>query len=237
LPRLIAKNFEVEGDIRHGIQTVARLPDWFAGTVTFTVSNSSMDMTARNIFLTMLAFLVPDKEEAVDAMIHLWYSAYLKPCHVRLLMERIRPFIADAARIVASRPQEAIFTRSLIEDDRGVRISLTAAQWVQLLHYFDFAEEDGDDESRSATARNEVVASETFNDERDLILLRNSAHTRVGIMKFREQGILQPFSHTGREFTIPNPYVVTYVPMYGPNKLTDLPRSHSVSSFVMAIGS
>lgn len=205
VPSLSANNFAVEGDIRHGIQTVARLPDWFAGTVTFTIANSSMDMTARNIFLTMLAFLVPEKDDAVDAMIHLWYSAYLRPCHVRLLLERIRPFIADAARIVASQPQEAIFTRSMIKDDRGVRISLTADQWTQLLHYFDFAVENGVDEPRSADARNEVVASETFNDERDLILLRNSAHSRVGIMKFRQQGILQPFSHDSSDFTVPNP--------------------------------
>ncbi|KAK0390795.1 hypothetical protein NLU13_0298 [Sarocladium strictum] len=195
----------VESDIRHGVQTIARLPDGFIGQITLTYSNDNMDMCARNILLVMLTYLVGDKDVAVDCMIHVWYSAYLKPCHVRILTEIIRPYIAQAAQVASDQRGDETLCRTFVENGRGLRIALTPAQWQALLTYFDFCQEDDAYEPQSAIARNEVMASDAYEDERDLVLLRNLPHCRVAITKFWRDGVVQPFGQDCSEFTIPNP--------------------------------
>lgn len=163
-------------------------------------------MLVRNVLLVMVANFVPDKNDAVDCMIHLWYSAYLRPSHVQALCEFVLPCIQQAVQMSHDHPDKnAICTRSWVHEDRGVSVALSADQWKMLLGCFAFAMEDDEINPQSVIARDEVTASDAYQDERDLVLLRNPPHRRVAIMKFWEDGVLQPFGDDCSEFKIPNP--------------------------------
>lgn len=186
---------------------MARLPSAFDGTVNYTIGDADMDMVARNVILLLVAYTIEDSVTATDCMIHLWYSSHLHDGHARLLTDRIRPLVAEARRLAEAHGTEeaTMFTRNFVNEDRGVTVTLSAAEWKILLGYFDFAPEDDVDEPCSVMCRDEIVCNETFVDERDMIMLRSPAHRRVAHLKFWKDGILQAFAQDTRHFTVPNP--------------------------------
>jgi hypothetical protein len=199
----------VGGDIRHGIQTVAGLPEAFTGTLKFTFGEANMDIVARTIVTILISLVIEDRAGALDLMIHVWYSSHLRPGHVRLITELIRPLIAKAYEqaIERSRGTDEVHWHglNLVEDGRGMFIKLKIEDWRELLDYFTFHPDNDMDHPPSIISRDEVVSADFVRDERDLILLRHPPHRRIAIEKFWRDGIVQPFGQQGRDFTVPNP--------------------------------
>ena len=163
----------------------------------------------RTIIIILISLAVEDKLTAVDLIIHVWYSAYLRPFHVFLLTEILRPMIAEAYVIALKKSRDAVehglYGHRIGTEERCLLVWLTVQDWRQLLDYFTFEPENDTDEAPAVVSRYKVVCGEGVADERDLILLRNSPHRRVAIMKYWKEGILQPFGQDGKDFSIPNP--------------------------------
>ncbi|ODM16214.1 hypothetical protein SI65_08213 [Aspergillus cristatus] len=67
--------FAASGDLRNIVKTVARLPRSYSHSLEITINDRDFEIVARNIILLLIALVVEKVDEAVDCIIHLWYSA------------------------------------------------------------------------------------------------------------------------------------------------------------------
>ncbi|RJE17186.1 hypothetical protein PHISCL_10477, partial [Aspergillus sclerotialis] len=83
------------GDLRNVIKTVARLPISYSRSLEITINDREFDIVARNIILLLIALVVENVDEAVECVIHVWYSALVRESDIDILHCRIRPLIED----------------------------------------------------------------------------------------------------------------------------------------------
>lgn len=168
-----------------------------------------MDVIAHTITIILISLVMEDRAAAADLIIHIWYSAHLRPSHVKLITKLVRPIIARAYELALAASSDTgedhPHEHRLVEHGRGLVIKLMVEDWRRLLAYFTFAPEDEGVDPASCLDRKAVTFNDAYTDERDLLLLRNSPHQRVAMIKFWQNGILQPFGQDSRDFTIPNP--------------------------------
>ncbi|RAH49614.1 uncharacterized protein BO95DRAFT_450149 [Aspergillus brunneoviolaceus CBS 621.78] len=87
--------FAASGDLRNVIKTVADLPTAYSGPLDITINDQVEDVVIRNVILLLVALVVDDPNEAIDCIIHLWYSTLVRQSDIRVLSDRIWPLIQD----------------------------------------------------------------------------------------------------------------------------------------------
>ena len=83
------------GDLRNVLKTVVSIPQSYDRPITLVVNDMDMDVVARNLIILLIALVTEDEAEAAECMIHLWYSALVRPSDIDILTTRIRPLIED----------------------------------------------------------------------------------------------------------------------------------------------
>ena len=73
---------------------LADLLTTYSQSLSITINDRDFDVVARNIMILLVA-LVVDKEEAIDCIIHLWYSALVRDSDMDILLNRVRRLIED----------------------------------------------------------------------------------------------------------------------------------------------
>ena len=86
------------GDFRNVVKTLASLPRTYTGDLLFAINDLDMDIVARNVIMLLLALMVEDPEQAVQTIVHIWYSADIRPLDAKLLAELIHPMIASKSQ-------------------------------------------------------------------------------------------------------------------------------------------
>jgi len=81
------------GDIRNVIKTIACLPTSSTQSTELYINDIDLDVVARNLILLLIGLVVEDDIEAIECMIHVWYSAFLRASDMATLRNRIRPMI------------------------------------------------------------------------------------------------------------------------------------------------
>ncbi len=66
------------GDLRNVVKTIAQLPNNYCQSVDVVVNDRDIDIMARNVLLLLIALVVDNVDEAVDCMVHVWYSAFIR---------------------------------------------------------------------------------------------------------------------------------------------------------------
>ncbi|KAF2741866.1 hypothetical protein M011DRAFT_413673, partial [Sporormia fimetaria CBS 119925] len=201
----IALLFASSGDLRNVVQTISSLPKRPKRELRVTINDADFDVVARNVILLLLALksLEDPKTKLSDiaeAMVHVWYSAFLTEELFDVLQTEIKPLITEFCQGL---PQPAIK-----EFSRGETFILTlkGTQWFQLRDYMDLPPDFGRRQAK-ALRDSHVLACDDKHyrelwDYNDL-----SPGSRLSTSRFRTDGILLPYGHPRRDFKKPNPTI------------------------------
>lgn len=158
---------------------------------------------ARNVILLLIALLVEAVDEAVDCMIHVWYSALIRQSDLDILQRQIRPAIEEVCRKIQGKPQDTKMRKTWTFGQHSLTLVLTKSSWNKLLAYTVIP--DGLTAERANQIRTAVTLAESRKDYRDRNLLMQPPSRRVAKNRFREDGLLLPFGSPRDDFQIPNP--------------------------------
>lgn len=193
------------GDPRNVMKTIASIPWDFRGRLTASINDVDFDIVARNAIILLIAFTVDDVDQAVDCIIHVWYSAFLTPHHVDILRSTVRPLVDDVCVKVAGKAFDVTLGKTWTFDHGSLRLVLRKEQWDQLLRSFE-TPADRTAKLASEIRRAVTLAPERI-DYRDRALFTKPGGQRLAATKFRDDGVLLSFGRSRAAFTEPNPTV------------------------------
>lgn len=77
LPCHDSEPFSASKDLRDVVRTVNKLPKEFKGKLTILMNDSERFAVLRNVLILQLLGTHPDRREAGDIALHLWYSVFI----------------------------------------------------------------------------------------------------------------------------------------------------------------
>lgn len=160
------------------------------------------------MIILLVALVVEDEAEAVDCILHIWYSAMIRQDHADILTARIRPLISTFVDGLEMDISGKNVGKTWTFGSRSLRVELPKMQWWALLAYLEVPSGLTRDSAREVRTR--VTLAEEHQDYRDRIMLSQLPPHRVCANAFREDGILLPFGRSRMGFDIPNPSVITF---------------------------
>jgi hypothetical protein len=178
---------------------VLALPISYKGACTMVINNWDPHITLRNIIILLMATLL-DASEAVDAIVHLWYSAAVDTNTLNVVQkigQYIRHFI-DVPEFMS----EDANTVGSIEFGR-IHISLLASQWLWILKWFDRIHEYSNEKAQHQ--RKHLL---TEGSERDFLqnyYYKLELYHRVAFSHYYKTGVLIPLASSTQHFTHANP--------------------------------
>ncbi|KAH7037034.1 uncharacterized protein B0I36DRAFT_402498 [Microdochium trichocladiopsis] len=195
--------FAASGDLRNLFKTLAELPESYTGTVRVTLNDRDLDVVARNIIMLLIALVLEDAEEAIDCILHFWYSCLIRKSHYEAVQARIRPLIQDVCVKIKAKSPGSLQAKTWKLGKHSLRLVLTQSTWTRLLSYMDLPQ--GLDGSKATRIRQAVTQAESRVDYRDRHLLFFSPAHRVAKTRFWKDGLLLPFGASRDDFVVPNP--------------------------------
>lgn len=191
------------GDIRNVVETIANLPQSYDKLISIAINDRDMDIVARNLIITLIVFQAPSDLEAIDGMVHVWYSAKITAKHADLLRTHIRALISDIVGKTAGKAPNTLLGKTWSFPQGTVRVELEKWQWDAFLAYFDVP--SGLTSTRADEIRREITMAPSRQDQRHRHMCAEKPAHRLCPMKYREDGILLPFGASRGDFIAPNP--------------------------------
>ncbi|KAK2680664.1 hypothetical protein RAB80_002457 [Fusarium oxysporum f. sp. vasinfectum] len=112
--------FVASGDLRNVVQTITQLPPSYEQPVEIIMNDHEFDVVTRNVIILLLALTADDRDEAVDCILHIWYSSFIRKSHVDILKQRIQPLIQSACDKVKDKPTKRILGKTWTFEKRSV---------------------------------------------------------------------------------------------------------------------
>lgn len=191
------------GDLRNVVKTVTQLPDTYNKPLDVTLNDKDPAVVARNLIILLIAMTVENRDQAVDAIIHIWYSALIRKSDLDILQTKIRPLIESAHKHTTGKASGTLLGKKWTLGGRSLRLVLRKSAWDGLLSFLDIP--NGLIAERADGIRRAVTLAEERRDYRDRHRLFQSPSRRVANNRFREDGCLLPFGSSRGEFLHPNP--------------------------------
>jgi hypothetical protein len=193
------------GDIRNVIKTISQLPKGHDKPVSITINDLDFDIVARNVIMLLVALTAEDQDEAIDCIIHIWYSAFIRKSDLEIIQRRVRPLIANICEEQKDKPADHSIVTTWKFGRWSLKLDLQKSAWDNLLLFTEVPE--GLAAKKENEIRTATTLAESRKDYRDRHFLFLSPSRRVAAQHFREDGILQPFGSQLDEFSEPNPLV------------------------------
>lgn len=192
--------FAASGDLRNIIKTIVGIPDDYNGTALCIVNDRDLLVVARNVVMLLTSLGFPPVI-AAEMILHIWYSARLKPEMLQNVKDRVRPLIAQVVEDIEQKKNGTLLSATWTLGSRVLSIRLFKYQWDFILKLLD-AEHPV---SKSEAQRENVMLNHTRVDYRERMLFQMSPSRRVCSVKMRESGMLLPFGSCLDEYTCSNP--------------------------------
>ncbi|KAF5984263.1 hypothetical protein FCOIX_2766 [Fusarium coicis] len=195
----------------------------FAGTILLalgwdqpmdiTINDRDLNIVGRTAIILLIALTSDDDTQAVDCIIHTWYSSFIRKSDQAIIEQRIRPLIKAVCDKTKGKPGNRMLGKTWVFGKRSLRLVLSKGAWDKLLSFVSV--HDGLTMEIANQFRKAGTLAESQRDflDRDYVLIPPSR--RVARQRFREDGVLQPFGAGRSEFTIPNP-TLFHVPFSWP---------------------
>ena len=196
-------NVIASGDLRNVAATIAQLPTSYSQSISITMNDRDLDIVARNTIMLLIAMVVDDVDEAVDCMIHVWYSALIRKSDLEIIQQQIRPLIEGTCGKIKGKEPDTLLGKTWTFGQRSLRLVLEKSSWDRLLSYMDVPE--GLTAERARQIRRAVTLAESRKDYRDRNLLFQSPSRRIAKNQYRGDGLLLPFGSQRHDFREPNP--------------------------------
>ncbi|ETN45854.1 uncharacterized protein HMPREF1541_00035 [Cyphellophora europaea CBS 101466] len=210
--------FAASGDLRNVVKTVEAVPTTFAGRVLSCINDQEFLVVARNVCLLLFALGMQherqdpqpsEMEDDAEALIHLWYSAFLPADVLSLFQTRVLPMIGDVCDRITSGEEESTLGQTWhFPSGATLKLVLMTNEWVALRDFLSNPPELSRKDAHRLRAavyfapeREDYRHRWYFNDETPFM--------RIAKQRFREDGLLLPFGHPRGTFTEPNPLLFT----------------------------
>ncbi|PSN67352.1 hypothetical protein BS50DRAFT_553325 [Corynespora cassiicola Philippines] len=194
--------FAASGDCRNLVKSIVNLPENYSGQCTVVLNDKDFAVVARNAIL-LLAAIQFGPDESTPTMIHLWYSASLPSIMMEKLVEEVLPLIEDVCNKIRGTPANSFHAKTFEFPNGSVRLILQTEQWLKLASYFKVP--DGLDLEAANKLRTDTILNHRRADHLDRALYTWPPGQRASCMKFRTEGVLQPFGCSISQFDTPNP--------------------------------
>lgn len=185
------------------------LPETYTSRLRFFINDRDFEVVARNLIITLIGLTVEDRAQAVACMLHLWYSALIRPSDANILATKILPLFEDVNHKIESKASGAILGKTWTFGKNTCRAELTKENW----HKLSLCVRDTTGLSAEEAHKNRasVTLAPQRVDHRDRWLFSQQPAHRVCASRFCDEGLLLPFGASREDFTVPNPYV-SYFP-------------------------
>ncbi|KAK5627367.1 hypothetical protein RRF57_003082 [Xylaria bambusicola] len=169
------------------------------------INDLELDLVARNLVFLLIMFMEEDPGAAAEFMLHVWYSVLVTESCYTLLQKKLKPLVEDICNKISSRPLRSLQGKTWNFGSSSLRLVLARQAWMKLLSYFDVP--NGMTKETAQAVRQTVVGAPSRVDHVDRGVLLRSPTLGLGMMKYRNDGILVPFGQSRKAFVIPNPTV------------------------------
>lgn len=184
-------------------KTIAQLPPSYKQPVDIILNDHDLDIVARNVIMLLIGLVVDSTSEAVDCILHVWYSALIRKCDLDILQQRIRPLIEAVCAKIKDKAPSSRLGKTWEFGQRSLRLVLEKSAWESLLRFMDVP--NGLKAEQANQIRLAVTLAESRKDYRDRHMLFQSPPRRIAKIRFRSDGLLLPFGARRHAFQIPNP--------------------------------
>jgi hypothetical protein len=183
------------------VKSINELPKEYSGRTTWVINDMDFDVTARNIIILLIALTTP-LDQAVDCMLHFWYSALISPDHANVVHQNVLGLVRAVVNEHQSKPAGTSISRTWTFGSSSCRVELFKREWDRLPAYLEPVENFA--AQQALQCRKDISLDQELKDWRARRLFRQPPAHRVGNESLRENGILLPFGSDRADFTIPN---------------------------------
>jgi hypothetical protein len=167
------------------------------------MNDNDLDIVARNTILLMIAQQF-ETEEAVPAMIHLWYSARLPTAMLEMIQDKLLPMVEDVCTKIVSKADNVPLAKTFkLESGSSLRVVLTKPDWNRFKAYFTVPE--GLTFEEIETMRGKAVYDPARRDYYHKGMYTYWPSLRMCADKFRRDGIFLPYGSSRNKFVAWNP--------------------------------
>lgn len=152
--------------------------------------------------MVLLALTIPDEQQAAETVLHLWYSARIRPVDMQHI-ENLRPMIQMVCTKIADRRAGSLQGKTFTIGLSSIRVILKKEVWAALLESLHVPV--GLSIEQAHAIRVAVAKAPQREDHLHRSHMFQKPEHRVCKDKFRTDGILVPFGCSRKEFTVPNP--------------------------------
>ena len=191
------------GDLRNIVKTITCLPTGFIQRTEVYINDRDLDVVARNLILLLIGLTVEDDNEAVECMIHVWYSAFLRASDMAILRDRILPMIDEVCREIQNNPPALILGKTWTFAQHSCRIELTKESWEIVMLHVDHIRNLSAE--RASQIRSAAILAPNRLDDVEKHMLALTPTQRICKQRFREDGLLLPFGASRLDSNVPNP--------------------------------
>ncbi|KAF4339369.1 hypothetical protein FBEOM_6783 [Fusarium beomiforme] len=195
--------FAASGDMRNVVKTIAQLPQGWDKPIAITINDREFDIVARNAIMLLVALAVDDKDEAIDCIIHIWYSSFIRKSDLNILEQQVRPLIQAVCDKIKNKPTSRVLRKSWTFGTRSFQLTLSKSRWYQMLSFL--AVPTDLTLKQAGKIRKAVTLAKSQIDYRHRHYLFIPPAHRVAQQRFKEDGILQSFGAGRSKFTVPSP--------------------------------
>ena len=190
----------VSGDLRNLVDSVISLPGNRTGSCTCVLNDRDGVLVCRNILLLLIVMLLPPAD-VPDIMLHVWYSARLKPHMLKAIHKHITPLVADVVIKIKRKSKRVILSKTWTFGSNVVLARLYKDQWYTLLAMV----AENPDLAETEENRRNVMLNESRLDTRELYLCSLPPLRRLCASRMRRTGVLLPFGSCLEEYSVANP--------------------------------
>lgn len=202
---LIATNISLSasGDLRNVVKSIGSVSGSYVNKISVFVNDMDFEVVARNLIITLICLMVPDRSEATQCALHLWYSALIRKSDIEILTSRILPMIEDVNSKISSKAADTMLGKTWTIGKNVCRVELSKQRWGELALYVQ--ETTGLSAHDAQSIRAAVTLAPQRKDYRDRWLFSLQPVHRLGGSRFFDEGILLPFGISRAAFVVPNP--------------------------------
>jgi hypothetical protein len=187
------------------VKTVSSIPETFHNSISIVLNDRDPEIVIRNSILLLISLTTEDIKEAVDTMIHIWYSALIQGSHRNILLGKLRALVVDVTQKIANKPLKSLQAKSWSFGSRTLRLVLTKEIWYKLLERLDVPTDFT--AQKAHRTRTTITLAPSRRDYRERRYMCLSPAHRLSQERYRTDGLLLPFGVSRAKFDTPNPFV------------------------------
>lgn len=192
------------------IKTISSIPETFQKSISIVLNDRDPEIVIRNAILLLISLTAEETKEAVDCMIHILYSAFIRENHLNILQGKLRVLVADVVQKIVNKPVKSLQAKTWSFGSRNLRLVFTKGIWCKLLERLDVPMNLTAQKAHQVrTAITLAPSRRDYRERRYMCLL--PAH-RLSQERYRTDGILLPFGASRAQFDTPNPFVFPEAP-------------------------